>query len=256
MRVERVNYAWAERWVEELRKQGLATSTISKQVGQLARVLDWAMVREMISLAKNPLRALPKGYIARGKDGKALYYGERDRVLSAAEEVSVRQALRRGEERLLFDMALETGMRLSEMFTLNVSSIDLPRRTIFLDRTKASRAGRSGKRQVPITSVLLQCLQEWGDHGEWLFPMWWTGGDDKERRERSTMLSHLFARRFRQAGVKDLHFHDLRHTAITRIYERTSMTDLEIAKISGHRSFRMLQRYANLRASTLVEKMW
>ena len=51
-------------------------------------------------------------------------------------------------------MALETAMRLSEMFTLTWDQVDFELRTIFLDRTKTSRTGRSGKRQIPITSVL------------------------------------------------------------------------------------------------------
>ena len=34
------------------------------------------------------------------------------------------------------------------------------------------------------------------------------------------------------------------------------MTDLEIASITGHKNLRMLQRYANLRGSTLANKLW
>jgi integrase len=259
VRVEQLNYAWAEKWLAELHTSGLASSTVAKQLGQLARVVDWAMRRGMISLTTNPLRTLPRGCASRkvgGEDAKSLYNGERNRVLSAAEEDAVRAVLARDEERLLFDMALETAMRMSEMYTLAWESVDLDARTIFLERTKTTRRGRSGRRQVPITSVLLEKLAAWDSGSEWLFPMWWTGGDQKERKERTAMLSHLFARRFRQAGIDDLHFHDLRHTAITHMYERTSMTDLEIASISGHRSFSMLQRYANLRASTLAGKMW
>lgn len=86
--------------------------------------------------------------------------------------------------------------------------------------------------------------------------MWWTGGDDAERRKVSSEISHLFARRFKQAEVEDLRFHDLRHTATTRFYERTTLTDLQIASITGHKGFRMLQRYANIRGSTLAGKLW
>ena len=119
----------------------------------------------LLSLACGPVWAqlwckdLPKGYASVGHaDEHALYHGERDRVLSDTEEGAIRKVLIKKEEHLLFTMALETAMRLSEMFTLKKEDVDVARRTIFLDRTKTSRQGRSGKRQVPITSVLLDAL--------------------------------------------------------------------------------------------------
>ena len=258
VKVERLSYPWVEAWVHELQASGKATSTIVKRVSTLARVVDWAMRREYVTLTANPLRMLPKGYIGTLEDNKKLYSGERDRILSETEEGAIRKVLVKKEEHLLFDMALETAMRLSEMFTLNWDQVDMRKRTIFLERTKTSRNGRSGKRQVPISSVLYALLEEWrmGNESEWVFPMWWQGGGEKESKETSCSLSHAFARRFRRAGVEDLRFHDLRHTAITRLYERTTMTDLEIASVSGHRGFRMLQRYANIRGTTLASKMW
>jgi integrase len=147
-------------------------------------------------------------------------------------------------------MALETAMRLSEMFTLRCDQIDLKARTIFLHKTK-----NGSRRQVPITSVLLKLLQEHDMTKEHLFHVWWNG-DESQRTIVSKRLTHLFARRIRKAGVKDFRFHDLRHEATSRFYERTRLTDLQVASITGHKGFRMLQRYANLRGSTLAESLW
>jgi integrase len=69
-------------------------------------------------------------------------------------------------------------------------------------------------------------------------------------------LSHLFGTRFEKAKCPDLRFHDLRHHATSRIYERTNLTDLEVASITGHTNLRMLQRYANLRGSKLASRLW
>jgi integrase len=52
-----------------------------------------------------------------------------------------------------------------------------------------------------------------------------------------------------------LRFHDLRHEATSRLYERTTLTDLQIAKITGHKTISMLARYANLRGSELALKL-
>ena len=60
----------------------------------------------------------------------------------------------------------------------------------------------------------------------------------------------------RLAKCDDLHFHDLRHEATSRLFERTTMSDLKIAKITGHKDMKSLQRYSNLRASTLADEMW
>jgi integrase len=48
----------------------------------------------------------------------------------------------------------------------------------------------------------------------------------------------------RRAGLEDLHFHDLRHEALSRFFEM-GLTTPEVASISGHRDARMLFRYSH-----------
>ena len=89
-----------------------------------------------------------------------------------------------------------------------------------------------------------------------VFP-WWRGErEDVEMRRCTSLLSRQFGRVFDAAGCGDLRFHDLRHEATSRLYERTRLSDLEIAKITGHKSLRMLARYANLRGSDLAARLW
>jgi len=272
-----LTFAWAQAWVTALkRQQNLAPSTVRKHVGALARVLDWLAAHGEIPT--NPLRLLPKGYASytpedaeavAAIEGRAKADTERDRRLDAGEEKSIR-AIMAGEKpegrqralelrhkdalALLFDMALESAMRMREMYTLTVGQVDLGRRTIFLDRTK-----NGDRRQVPISSVLLARLREaLKDRAaeERVFP-WWDGAHDRRNLDRTTsLLSRQFDRIFSAAGCVDLHFHDLRHEATSRLYERTSLSDMEIAKITGHRSLSMLRRYSNLRGSDLASRMW
>lgn len=248
VRIARFDYVWVETWVEDMHAAGLAPSTITKKVSGLARVVDWAMRRKLVTLEANPLRQLPRGYGSTGLTGGKMYDGERDRRLEPTEEGAIRSVLADKKEALLFDMALETAMRMSEMLTLKMADIDLPRRTIFLHHTK-----NGSKRQVPISSTLLKILSEEDFTRTYLFPDWYQGGDKKKAQ---STVTHLFARRVKAAGVEDLRFHDLRREATSRIYERTSLSDLEVASITGHKGFRMLQRYSQLRASTLAAKLW
>lgn len=255
VKVEVLDYSWVERWVDGMHAAGKAPSTITKRVSALARVVDWAMRRDLLSLSANPLRLLPKGYGSKGFDRNKQWLGERDRRLEVSEEEAIRKVLVKKDERLIFDIALETAMRLGEIFTLQAAQVDLASRTIFLHKTKNGK-----KRQVPISSVLLTKLQEYGvksmDSEAYLFPDWWQGGDEDLKDKMGNKLSHLWRARFKKAGVTGLNFHDLRHECTSRLYERTRLTDLQIASITGHTNMRMLQRYANLRGSTLAEGLW
>lgn len=272
-----LSFTWATGWVSALkREQNLAPSTIRKHVGALARCLDWLAGHG--DLPFNPLRSLAKGYATYTPDdvravaaveGEIKEDTERERRLEDGEEDSIRAVLagakaerrQRALElreaaalRLLFDMALEATMRMREMYTLHTSQVDLEKRTIFLDKTK-----NGDKRQVPITTVLLALLQDYLPTlapGAMVFP-WWDGDLSPESLKRTTsQLSRQYARIFEAAGCDDLRFHDLRHESTSRLYERTSLSDLQIAKITGHKDLKQLRRYANLRASNLADQMW
>lgn len=52
----------------------------------------------------------------------------------------------------------------------------------------------------------------------------------------------------------DLHFHDLRHEAISRLFEETDLRDFEISQIAGHSSLNTTKLYTHLRANNLVAR--
>lgn len=58
----------------------------------------------------------------------------------------------------------------------------------------------------------------------------------------------------RQNGFANLHFHDLRHEAVSRFVE-SGLSDQEVSAISGHKSMQMLKRYTHLRAEVLGTRM-
>lgn len=58
----------------------------------------------------------------------------------------------------------------------------------------------------------------------------------------------------RRIGLEDLHLHDLRHEAVSRLFEK-GFHVAEVAAISGHRELRMLTRYTHLRAADLAERL-
>jgi integrase len=177
--MDRISYRWAEAWVRSLKTANrLAPGTIRKRVGALARCLDWH-ARQTDTAAPNPLRLLPRGY-STYNDTDASLAGlvindaprdnVRDRRLEPGEEARIRAVLA-GEKRadreramalpereallLLFELALETAMRLSEIYTLEVSQVQLAKRTISLSRTK-----NGDGRQVPLSTVAIALLEQ------------------------------------------------------------------------------------------------
>lgn len=260
-----LDHDWAESWVRDLQGESLAPSTIRKKVGALARCLDWVMRRKDTMLAVNPLRTLPKRYASKqgGRSDE-----ERDRRLQEGEESRILSVLRREKPAnrqralvlpdaeslmLMFTLALETAMRLREIYTLSRDQVDLKARTIFLDKTK-----NGDKRQVPLSSVALSALTPYladltSDN---LFPQWGGSYDPDKLRATSGRLSQQWARIFSAAQCDDLRFHDLRHEATSRIYKRTTLSDIQISRITGHKSLSMLRRYSNLRGTDLADSLW
>ena len=55
-----------------------------------------------------------------------------------------------------------------------------------------------------------------------------------------------FTRACKLLGIEDLHFHDLRHEGVSRLFE-AGWNIPHVALVSGHRSWSSLQRYAHLR---------
>ena len=67
-------------------------------------------------------------------------------------------------------------------------------------------------------------------------------------------LRLAWSRLKKKGGIKDLHFHDLRHEAISRFFEK-GLSIPEVALISGHKDVRMLFRYTHLKAEDILKKL-
>jgi integrase len=265
-----LNYAWAEGWIAKMKRvDNLAPSTIHHRHGALARCFDWMTRARPEIMAQNPLRLLKRGFATyTPEDGRLLAKlgkhakidEERDRRLEQGEEQRILAVMDgRDIELCFFVLALETAMRMRECYTLDKSQVVLPQKTIQLSRTK-----NGDSRQVPLTKPALAILTDYmkrhatdiKDRDGRLFPYW--NGDLSvwALDEVSADVSRLFKNIFVEAEVTGLKFHDLRHEATCRLYEKTNLSDVLIAKITGHKDLRMLKRYASLRGSELALRLW
>ena len=120
--------------------------------------------------------------------------------------------------------AIETGMRRGEILGLRWEHVDLDRRIAYLPLTK-----NGSSREVPLSTKAAQVLTGQRQHNDTPspFPVTANGFRLAWGRLRS------------RAGLSDLHFHDLRHEAISRFFE-LGLNIPEVAVISGHKDPRML----------------
>jgi integrase len=168
----------------------------------------------------------------------------RKRRLEDGEEERLLAACDRGRTPLLKQLvilAIETGMRRGELLGLRWEHVHLAKRIVHLPLTKNGES-----RDVPLSRRATDILTVLSEHKrpnvEVVFPM--TGNSVR------LAFEHLRVR----AKMSNFHFHDLRHEAITRLFER-GLNIAEVSAISGHKELRMLQRYTHLRAVDLVARL-
>ena len=280
-----VNARWTDEWVKRMKlDENRAPGSIRKRVGSLARVLDWyirSTLKDGASAPANPLRMMPRGYSqytateavklqSVGKNVKT--DKQRDRRLSEPEYARVVNALaggrRIGRERpltidldfsLLFELIVNTGLRLSEAFKLRVDQLDLKKGVIRVEGSKGER-GRLKPRVVPLAPSLRPVLlKHCAGRVGLIFPFW--DGSPEDKVKGSARLSHRFTTLFDYAEVPDFVEHDLRHEATCRwvtMRDKSGQwmwSESEICKIMGWTDPKMLLRYASLRGEDLADRM-
>ncbi|WP_123102024.1 site-specific integrase [Acidithiobacillus sulfuriphilus] len=67
-------------------------------------------------------------------------------------------------------------------------------------------------------------------------------------------IHQAFVRACRRAAIDGLTFHDLRHEATSRLFEK-GFNPMEVSTITGHKTLQMLKRYTHLRAEDLAKRM-
>jgi integrase len=214
------------------RLKEIAPATVTRELSYFSSIINHAR-REWGSHINNPVALVAKPKNTQG----------RARIMDNTETNALFDALRpTGRKSIwmlpLVKLALETAMRRSELLGLHWEHIDLERRTIFLQLTKNGTS-----RTVPLSTHAIQILTE--------IPRMIDGRVFPISHE---VVSQAFNRARKQAGVKDIRFHDLRHIAITRMAEKLPNL-IELSAVSGHKSLAMLKRYYHPNPELLAEKL-
>jgi integrase len=144
-------------------------------------------------------------------------------------------------------LAIETCMRQAELAGLTWDRVHLngPYPYVDLPRTKNDRP-----RRVPLSTRAVKALQSLTPEGVAVL-----GKRNVLNIETPRAIGHAFRAVIKEEQFPDLRWHDLRHEAISRLFENTDLRDHEIMAISGHLSTDMLMRYSHLRSHRLASRL-
>jgi len=139
---------------------------------------------------------------------------------------------------IIIPFAIETAMRRGEIAELRWEHIDLDEGTVYLPDSK-----NGDPRTVPLSPYAKQLLRQSGvkESGK-PFPI------------EPDSITQAFSRIREKTKISNLRFHDLRHEATSRLFEK-GLSATEVKLITGHKSYQMLDRYTHLNARNIVEKL-
>jgi integrase len=206
-------------------------ATLRRELSILHHLFEIACRDWGLPIPTNPLHGCSKGLEGRARARRIADKGESGRLTSAAANC------RNGLIKPLMEFAMATGMRRSEILRAKWVDIDREKRTLHIPETKNGHP-----RTIPLSSEALGIIDGLTPRSDRLFPI------------SANAVRLAWQRLVKRANVEDLHFHDLRHEAISRFFEM-GLSVPEVALISGHRDIRMLFRYTHLRAEEVAIKL-
>jgi integrase len=221
---------------------GAAGATINKEVTCLSAILSdygiWIQIRRDVKRVEENETA-----------GRALTSAEEGRLLEFASQVGRHQ----GNWTPLYTvtaLGLNTGMRHKEIRTLRWKNLDLANRTLTVGESKTA-AGKG--RAVPLVRPAWAALDVWASRfpnptpEHFVFPACENGKVNPERPIANWRTA--WRRACREAGLSGLRFHDLRHTAATKLLEQGAPAAVvgQILGWSASTAIRMAKRYGHIR---------
>ncbi|MEP7311825.1 MAG: site-specific integrase [Pseudomonadota bacterium] len=224
--------------------EGRAGNTVRLELALLSHLFTTALREWHLGLLNNPVLLVRKPSAGRGRE-RRLKGNEESELLSECDTYSNPMF------GWIVRLALLTGMRSGEITSLRLSQVDLESRVIRLTQTKngSARTVPLGKQATAVLKTALKHPLRPSDTDLVFF------GEPGRSGKRGP---YWFAKQWRltkqKLGLHDLHFHDLRHEAVSRLVE-AGLSDQEVSAISGHKSMQMLKRYTHLRAEDLVAKL-
>jgi integrase len=194
-----------------------SASTVRSYLALLSAVFKIG-VRELRWCESNPVRDVT---LPRASAGRTRFLGDDERA-------ALLVACKASESPLLYPfvlLALTTGARRGELYALRWADVDLARRWAIFPKTKNGTS-----RGVPLIASVVSEMEALPRPCELVFP---------------EVMTTAWRTAAKKAGLADFRFHDLRHSAASRLVQSGANLS-EVAQLLGHKDIRMKQRYSHV----------
>ena len=212
--------------------------TISIDLSYISTILKWASEVKLYDVEVEAAKKVRGGLKTRGFDTRSK---ERVREATKEELEKIFSEYGRKAGRQIIPMtdiilfAIHSAMRQEEICSIKIEDLDREDKTVIIRNRKHPEKKKGNDQVVPLL-------------GEgWNLALKYVGDREEGRifsfNHRSVSAS--FTRVCKKCKIKDLHFHDLRHTAIGILFE-LGLQIQEVAVVSGHSDWKMLKRYTHI----------
>ncbi len=232
----------------DTRLQEVSSQSVKHELGLLNRALkkgvqEWGIALPAglpTSLVKMPKQAPPRDRRFQGDEGERLLAAcgdSKNPWLLPVVLFAVETSMRAGEILETKGTKGEDGQRPIRTTGLLWKRVDLNKRVA---QVPAKEAKNGIARAVPLSSAAVQILRS--------LPRTLDG---KVFGTTYEAIHGAFDRACERAGIEDFRFHDLRHEAASRFFEK-GLNPMQAAAVTGHKTLQMLKRYTHLRAEDLA----
>lgn len=226
-------------FVSERRKEGAGGVTIASDLSAMSAVLKWARRVKSVDINDRLANEARAGLSAARINTRSR---ERTRIPLETELEAILGHLERNSRQLIpvaeiTRFAACSAMRLSEVTGLLIEDVLLEQKSVLVRQRKDPQKQSERDEVVPLVNGAYELLKTAiGDRNS---------GRVWPYNPRS--VGAAFRRAAKKMKIQDLHFHDLRHLAITNLFRRGLPIQL-VAIVSGHRDWKQLKRYTQLTA--------
>lgn len=197
------------------RLERVGSDSVRKELNTLSHAIDTGIALWKIHLAANPVVVARRVLSITKTLGQGV---ERDRRLQEGELIRLLRASHK-PLRALIIWAVESAMRRGEISAMRPEHRE--GLALRIPETKTDKA-----RTIPM---MRHMVRVWGSMPFGMKP---------------DSITHAFTRACDKAGIVDLRFHDLRHEATSRLFEK-GLSIQEVASITGHSDWKSLKRYTH-----------
>lgn len=235
-------------------KEGVTSDTVRRELDTASDMFTSAVAFEEIALAANPV-TLGKALIKKLRIFKPRV--KRRRRLLPGEELALMSVkLKSATIQPMIAFALETTMRRTEIVLMRRNDVDVKHRTLRIWHSKTDwKTGKEG-RTIPLSPAALEVLKRLPPRVDGT--VW--GVTDPHSVTRAFARACAAVNAAHKSGDKKmpkivgLRFHDLRHEAISRLFEK-GYTEQQVMVFSGHLDRESVQDYTHLSPALIASRM-